>query len=289
MPRPTPVTALRLGLIGLHLLSGAAQLALLYPFAGPAARNRLKRRWSRQLLARLGVRVEFRSDGEACTGLPLPVSGLLVSNHVSFIDIFVINAVLPATFVSKDDVAHWPLIGWLCRGAGTLFMARGSRRAAHLAQQQMLAALAGGQRMAIFPEGTSSDGRQVLAFHAALFQAAIEAGQPVHALALRYLDRHGEHSTAPAYIDDIGMLDCLIATLSAGGLRAELTLVGTLPTVGSDRRTLARSAHDLIEAAVLDPDSAPAPIHRGISATAPAPDPANRGGIPEEAPCAISP
>lgn len=277
MFRISPVPALRLGLIGLHLVFGALQIALLYPFAGPARRDRLKQRWSRQLLSRLGIAVELRIPDGAGSGTPS--AGLLVSNHISFVDIFAINAVLPSTFVSKDDVAGWPLIGWLARRAGTLFMARGSRRAAHLAQQQMADTLAGGRRMAVFPEGTSSDGHRVLPFHAALFQAAVDAGQPVHVLALRYLDREGRTSIAPAYIDDIGLLDCLLAILAAGGLRAELTLAGTLPA-GPDRRTLARHAHRLV-AATVGP--------RGAAVTGNATDPSINGDIPVAAPCAISP
>lgn len=283
MHQLSPAIALRLGLIGLHLASAAVQLALLYPFVRPATRNRLKQRWSRQLLDRLGIGIELRGAGAANVPIPLPQSGLLVSNHISFIDIFAINAILPSTFVSKDDVAGWPLIGWLSRRAGTLFIARGSRRAAHLTQQQMLDTLAGGERMAVFPEGTSSDGRQVLPFHAALFQAAVDSGQPVHALAIRYLDRHGNPSIAPAYIDDIGLLDCLVATLSAGGLRAELTLAGTLPAAGSDRRTLARRAHHLI-ATVIN-----CPLRTAAAAGTPAADPSNSGDVSLEAPCATSP
>src|SRR5512143_1199329 len=103
---PKPLRAMRLAQVGLHLLYGAATVAAVYPFVTSHRRRRLKQRWSRQLLNILGVRLE--QHGVA----PVPAS-LVVANHVSWLDIFVINAICPAAFVSKDDVRHWPLIGWL--------------------------------------------------------------------------------------------------------------------------------------------------------------------------------
>jgi 1-acyl-sn-glycerol-3-phosphate acyltransferase len=228
----------RLPLIGLHLLSAAVQVALIFPWATPAWRQRLKRIWSHQLLRLLGIRVKFQG-----TATP---DGLLVSNHISFIDIFVINTVLPSRFVSKDDVAGWPLIGWLSRLNGTLFIERGSSRAANRMLSMMRDALGTGDRVAIFPEGTSTTGDRVLPFHGALLQSAIDAAVPVHALLLTYSDAAGHHTTAPAYVDDISVLDCLIATLRSGGLTASLTLVASFRPPHSDRRQLAHQAHQAI-------------------------------------------
>lgn len=225
-------------LVGIHLLQGAAQAALFFPLIALPAQRRLKRRWSRRLLARLGVRL---AADEAA--LARCASGLLVCNHVSFIDIFVINAVLPSGFVAKADVAGWPLIGWLCRRSETVFLARGNRRAAHQTQQRMVEQLLGGARLAIFPEGTTTAGDRVLPFHGALFQAAIDAAVPVHCLALRYQDRHGEHCLAPAYVGNTSLLDCLRGVLGEAGIEARLTLCATHPPPLPDRRHLAHQAH----------------------------------------------
>lgn len=243
MPPLTLLPGLRLLLIGLHLLYGALQAGLLFRLAGARWRQRLTCRWSQQLLVLLGIRVESGAD------LARLESGLLVGNHISFIDIVVINALLPSAFVAKSDGAQWPLIGWLARHADTVFIERGSRQAAHFTRQQMLARL-GGQRLAIFPEGTTTSGDRVLPFHAALFQSAIDAAVPVHALALSYRGRDGTRSEAPAYIDDISLVDCLVSVLQAGGLVARVTLAASFAPPLADRRHLAHRARQAIATAL---------------------------------------
>lgn len=244
--RPFPLLpSLRLLPIGLHLAYGALQAGLLFPLADAARRERLKRRWSRQLLALLDIRIEFAGD-PARIG-----TGLLVANHVSFIDIFVIDAILPSTFVAKSDVAAWPLIGWLCRRTDTVFIERGSRKAAHRTRQQMLTALGAGRRLAIFPEGTTTDGGRLLPFHAALFQSAIDAAVPLHALALSYRGRDGAPSTAPAYTGDISLMSCLLSVLEAGGLVAQVALAASFTPPLADRRHLAHRAHQAVAAALV--------------------------------------
>lgn len=239
---------LRLLLIGLHLVYGALQAGLLFHLGGTPWRQRLKRRWSRQLLALLGIRIEFAGDPSRIG------TGLLVANHVSFIDIFVIDAILPSTFVAKSDVAGWPLIGWLCRRTDTVFIERGSHKAAHRTRQQMLTALGAGRRLAIFPEGTTTAGDRLLPFHAALFQSAIDAAAPIHALALSYRDRAGAPSIAPAYVDDISLMSCLISVLEAGGLVAQLALAASFAPPLADRRHLAHRAHQAVAAALAHPE-----------------------------------
>jgi 1-acyl-sn-glycerol-3-phosphate acyltransferase len=264
-------SGLRLLLIGLHLTHGALQAGLLFPLVGGNWRRRLTRAWSQQLLFLLGIRVE--SGGE----LAGVAGGLLVGNHVSFIDIFVINAILPSAFVAKSDVRKWPLIGWLCRRSNTVFIERGSRKAAHQTHRQMLAALASGQRLAIFPEGTTTAGDRVLPFHAALFQSAIDAAVPVHALALSYRGSDGAPSAAPAYIDEISLIDCLVSVLEARGLVARVELAASYAPPHADRRHLAHCAHQAVAAALSsDPDVTPV-SKRGT-------DPRKRGVNPLQTP-----
>ena len=216
-------------------------------FVGAPWRQRLTGAWSRQLLVLLGIRVESGGDLAGIEG------GLLAGNHISFIDIFVINALLPSAFVAKSDVRQWPLIGWLCRGTNTVFIERGSRKAAHRTHRQMLAALAAGQRLVIFPEGTTTAGDRVLPFHAALFQSAIDAAVPVHALALSYHRADGGRSAAPAYIDEISLIDCLISVLEAGGLVARIELAASYAPPLADRRHLAHHAHQAVVTALTHP------------------------------------
>ncbi len=244
---------LRLLLVGLHLLFGALQVAILFRYAGESSRQHLKQVWSRQLIRLLGIRIEPPSGALSDMN-----HGLLVGNHISFIDIFVINALLPSAFVAKSEVAQWPLIGWLARHADTVFIERGSRKAAHLTHRHMQQALAAGRRLAIFPEGTTTDGDGVLPFHGALFQSAIDADVPVHAIAISYHGSDGTRSRAPAYIDDIGLLDCLTSVLQTGGLVARVTHATSISTPLPDRRHLAHRAHQAVAAALSKADVVPA-------------------------------
>ncbi len=232
---------LRLGLIGLHLLAGVIQAGLLFPLLRFPARRRLKQWWSRQLLLLLGIRIDARTDAFSAT-----TQGLLVCNHISFVDIFIINALLPAGFVAKSEVAGWPLIGWLSARTETIFIARGSRRAAHETQRCMVAAMRTGARLAIFPEGTTTAGRSVLPFHGALFQAAIDADVDVHCLAISYQDRAGRHHPAPAYVGDTSLLQCMRDILAARDIVARVAVVTRFRPPLGDRRHLAHQAHTAI-------------------------------------------
>lgn len=232
--------AFRLARVGLHLLWGAETVAVIYPWIDVRFRRALKRRWSRQLLETLGIRLKLGSGGTA-----LPARGMVVCNHVSWLDIFVINALTPAAFVSKDDVKHWPLIGWLCAHTETIFLERGSRAAAQRTRETMIGHLQSAVHVAVFPEGTTTGGERVLPFHAALFQSAIDAAVPVVPLALRYTDHAGNPSRAPAYDGDITLWQCLRAIARAEEVGACLTVLDPL-LAGMDRRAVAAHCHAAI-------------------------------------------
>lgn len=233
--------AFRLARVGLHLLWGAATVRVAYPSIDAHSRRALKRRWSRQLLEILGIRLKVGAGRTA-----LPASGLVACNHISWLDIFVINALTPAAFVSKDDVKHWPLIGWLCAHTETIFLERGSRAAAQRTREAMMDHLQSGVHVAVFPEGTTTGGDHVLPFHAALFQSAIDAETPVIPLALRYADRHGNPSRAPAYDGDITLWQCLRAIVRTGGLTADLRVLEAIDTKSCNRRDLSHQCREAI-------------------------------------------
>lgn len=232
--------AFRLARVGVHLLWGMATVLVAYPWIDARFRRALKRRWSRQLLEVLGIRLKVGSGGMA-----LP-TGLVVCNHISWLDIFVINALSPAAFVSKAEVCGWPLIGWLCARTETIFLERGSRAAAQRTREAMTGQLRAGTHVAVFPEGTTTGGDRVLPFHAALFQGAIDAAVPVVPLALRYVDGRGDPSRAPAYDGDITMWQCLRAVARADGLCADLRVLETIDSAAHQRRELAEHCHAAI-------------------------------------------
>lgn len=233
---------LRLILVGLHLLFGAAQVLLLFPFSGCRRRDRLNAIWSGQMLRLLGIRLETEVHEADIR------HGLLVCNHISFVDIFLINALMPSRFVAKQDIAHWPLIGWLCRHGETIFIERGSRQAVQRTREHMQQALAQGKRVVVFPEGTTTAGDQVLPFHGALLQSAIDANAELHVLTISYHGGDGSRSEAPAYYGDVSMLACLRSMLAAREIRARIGLATTCLPPHADRRHLAHRAHQAITA-----------------------------------------
>lgn len=218
-----------------------ATAAVAFPFLPHGARLALKGRWSRQLLDCLGVRL--RTAGSPLDG------GLFVANHISWLDIFAINALAPAAFVSKDEVRAWPVIGWLSMKTDTLFMERGSRTAAVRAKEHMVEALRRRNRVGVFPEGTTTRGDHVLPFHGALFQSAIDAGVRVAPVALRYADRHGQPSAAPVYVDDTSLWRCFRNIVTASNLTAHVSFLPSLEAA-ADRRHLAHRAHTAIAHAI---------------------------------------
>ncbi|MDQ7990889.1 MAG: lysophospholipid acyltransferase family protein [Candidatus Dactylopiibacterium sp.] len=242
MMRRTLRSAWRLlGVLAL-ILGGLVVLRALFPHWQPAQRARVKQRWSRALVATLGVRIEASG--------PAPAPGtLLVGNHVSWLDVFVLNALAPTSFVCKSEVRGWPLIGALVSRSGTLFITRGSRAAAARAVQSIARRLAAGERVAIFPEGTTSSGDRLLPFRGALFEAAIAAGAPVQPFALRYLDALGQPSTAPAYDGDVSFLQSLLAIVRSEGLCARPVYLAPASGV-PDRRALCRRAEHEVSTAL---------------------------------------
>lgn len=250
------IAAFRLARVGLHLGYGLAAAALVYPFVGRPLQLDLKRRWSRQLLGMLGVRLQ------APAAIP-PAPALLVANHISWLDIYVINALAPAAFVCKAEVRGWPFIGWLCERTETVFMPRGSRRAAKQAGETIALRLRQGWRVAVFPEGTTGDGSEVLPFHGALLQGAIDAGCRVQPLALRYVGEDGRPSTAAAYCGDTTLLQSLRRLASAPCLHVRLDILPPLDGRGAERRALAAAAQAAIRHSLNRNGAAAAPSESG--------------------------
>jgi 1-acyl-sn-glycerol-3-phosphate acyltransferase len=236
--------AWRLARVIFHLFAGLATCALVFPWASHARRERLTQRWSRRLLAICRVSVE------QVAGAPVLKHALIVANHVSWLDIFVINALHPCRFVAKAEIRAWPVLGWLVAAAGTVFLARGNRRELRHIFRGVVTVLQQGQRVAFFPEGTTSRQGQVRPFHANLFEAAVDARVPVQPYALAYVDASGRHHASVDYVDDTTFVDTLFAILSGPPVHARLACLAPIEAAGAHRRDLAQAAHDAIAAAL---------------------------------------
>lgn len=226
-----------------HLCYGML-LVTPYPMFSSAMRQLILRKWSAALLGIFNVRVTFRSTTTRNTG------GLIVANHISWLDVFVLNSVLPTRFIAKSEVRNWPFIGWLCVRANTIFIHREKRHDTARVNQLAVTALQRGEQIALFPEGTSTDGTKVRHFHASLLQPAIDAGVAIRPIAIRYHDQHGHHSTDAAYIDEMSFLASLWNLLCSPALRVQLTDLPLLPSTNASRRTLATQARHSIAAAL---------------------------------------
>lgn len=234
----------------LHVLHGMLIVGTRFDGIDTPRRRQYVQWWSAKYLRLLGVGLVV--VGEAAresNGAPNRGPALVVANHISWLDILAINAVSPTRFVSKSEVRDWPLLGWFVGAAGTLYIERGRPRDARRVVETMADSLRAGDRIAVFPEGTTSDGHDLLPFHANLLQAAVVAGVPVQPMALRYSDPKHAISPAAAYVGDTNLFTSLGWVVMASGLTATVRLLEPLAASG-DRRELAYAAEAAIRRAL---------------------------------------
>jgi 1-acyl-sn-glycerol-3-phosphate acyltransferase len=236
-----------------HVVGAVWMVHVQMPRSTQARGQELIQAWSRTTLALLAI--DFIASGDVPQHGPV----LLVANHVSWLDIVVMNAARHSRFISKADVQRWPLLGSLAKGGGTLFIERESRRDAMRVVHHMVEHLRSGEVLAVFPEGTTGDGTTVKPFHANLLQAPISANVPVQPVAIRYVDTaSGQRSFAPCYVDDDTLLQSLWRTLCASGVRVEVAFGTPEMPSGRDRRTWAADLHATV-AGMADLSSTRAP------------------------------
>ncbi len=236
------VAAWRLACLVPHVLHGLWLVKRRFELLASAEKHGLIQWWSIKTLRILGI--ELKVEGRA-----LPVGHLLVANHVSWLDIAAVHAVLPqARFVSKSDVKHWPLVGALVEGVDTLFIERSSKRDALRVVHQTAAALQAGDCVAVFPEGTTGAGPALLPFHANLLQAAIATDAPVLPLVLRWHEPGERFSTAARFIGDTTLVQSLWRIASARGLGMHVQILAPVLPEGRDRRALAEALRVSISA-----------------------------------------
>lgn len=230
--------ATRLLRVALHVCRGALTVALVYPLSDETRRLVLKQRWSARLLELLDISLAWSGD--------IPRVGLLVANHISFVDVLAINAIVPVSFVAKNEVRSWPLIGWISKHTDTLFLERGSRSAAQRAREHMVEHLREGKRVAVFPEGTTSVGDGLLPFHSAMFQAAVDAGADITPIAIAYAGRDGARSYAAAFVGDTTLFECLWSIACAQHITVRVAVLPAHSGKAGDRRHLAAHMHRAI-------------------------------------------
>ncbi len=208
------------------LLHASGQL-LVRRRSGHGDRRQDRALWLHQLCRRgieaFGVEVRVRGT--------FPERGVLISNHLSYVDIVLFASIRPCVFVSKAEIESWPLLGWMTTMAGTVYVTRGRRESAKKAGDGMRAAAEAGLPVVFFPEGTTSNGETILKFHTGLLTEALAADQPVTAAYLRY-SMTEENGTATvrddvAYWGDRAMLPHIFRFLRLRGVRADLDIAAS--------------------------------------------------------------
>lgn len=254
--RVSPVVAAwRLSRLVGHLMRGLWILRTRFARADAPGQRMMVQQWSAQALRIMGVRLQVL--GQEPTG-----AMLLVANHMSWLDIIVMNAACPSRFVSKADVKHWPMVGTLVEASGTLFIERENRRDALRVVHHMADCLRQGDRLAVFPEGTTGDGSQLLPFHANLLQAALVNDSAVCPVGLRYArfepiddERVTINETpigsssmhpAPLYINDDTLVQSIWRTVRAADLCAVVRWGEPDTALGRDRRTWAQDLREQV-------------------------------------------
>jgi 1-acyl-sn-glycerol-3-phosphate acyltransferase len=214
-----------------HVLMGWFTIYFRFPQLSPSQREARVQVWATQLLRIWDIELEVRGQ---------PVStgpALMVCNHISWLDIVVIHATRHCRFVSKSELREWPLIGTLATGAGTLYIERENRKDAVRMVKEMARSLKEGDVLAVFPEGTTGDGFDMLPFHANLIQSAIDAHAPIQPLAIQFVDaKTNEISMAAKFVGDDTLVGSIWSTLNSTGLKAVVNFGETEAANGKDRR-----------------------------------------------------
>ena len=255
MQKTTPLLLrfIRLIHLLLHVASGLLQ-SIVYPYFPLYIQRRMMQHWATKLLSILSIRLQCHGK---IPGLEIP-RALFAANHVSWLDICVLMAACPTRFVAKAEINKWPILGLLSRNTGTLFIERAKRSDTLRINQHISDVLEKGERVVVFPEGTTTDGTQLNHFHASLLQSAINADALLYPVAIRYRNVAGNISQEAAYLE-LSLFFSLQKILSQVKIDAELTFAEPIPCGMKNRRELAR----LAERAIAERLSVPI-VHKKI-------------------------
>ncbi len=228
--------AYRISLIQWLIFRGVITSALVLPWVSPKFRDRLIQSWSASLLHKLQITVQVQGHLPELSQLPV----VLTSNHVSWVDIFVIHSVRPVRFVSKAEVRHWPIFGWLAAKTGTLFLVRTSRKHTAAIGGEMEKVLNQGDSLGLFPESTTSEGNSVLPFRSSMLQAAVNCQVPILPIALRYRLNDGTTNPHLPFVGEMTFMHSLIKVLTAPPSRVVLQVGSLVHPTQMHRRELAQ-------------------------------------------------
>lgn len=232
---PKIIRALRWIRLTIHILHAFVMVGLFYPRVSAQRRARLTQSWSAGLLRILAIKASVVGQ--------VPSAGankvVIVANHVSWLDIFLINAYAPASFVAKSEIRDWPLAGWLVERAGAIFIRRTQRSDTKRINQEIHDSLETGLTIAIFPEGTTTIGDRLLKFHSSLFEPAILNSAMVYPVAVSYRRRDRSACIEATYAGDISFSESIKQIIASPSIAATLDFAPVIAAQDLSRRELA--------------------------------------------------
>jgi lyso-ornithine lipid O-acyltransferase len=221
-------------------------------WVSPKTARHLPHLYHRAAAKVLGYKIRIEGD------VPKPGAALVISNHVSWIDIVVLSAAMPVSFVAKREIAHWPLFGTMARLQRTVFVDRERKLATGESADTIASRLANGEAIVLFGEGTSGDGASVMPFKSSFFATATDPGIPIHPVTLAYNRHYGLPMTRRqrpifAWYADMEMLPHLWGAMKAGPLGVTLTFHPPLSVEdGLDRKRAARVTEATIRQGLIE-------------------------------------
>ncbi len=228
----------------LHALAAVFYCGVVFPFISQEAKDRYVRNWSARLMAISGVAMRVHHAER------IAPRSLIVSNHISWLDIFLIYAHFNGHFIAKSTMANWPVMGYLGKKVGTLYLDRSSGRNLKQILGRLVGNLNDEERCIFFPEGTTARQGEMLPFFPNLFEGAIQVNLPIQPFAIRYIMPDGTYADAVDFSGDMSMQESMRRIFSVDGITAELTVLPTIDPQGKTRRELANESRAIIQSAI---------------------------------------
>lgn len=230
-----------------HVAVGLVAVGVAFPRVSMQRRAGITGWWARKLLRILNILLSIHGARPAADARNL----IVAANHISWVDIFVINATQPSRFIAKAEIRDWPIAGWLSEKAGTIFIRRTRRSDTAKINEIMHGVLADGATIGFFPEGTTTSGDRLLKFHTSLFEPAVANRAVIAPAAIGYRTSDGEPSLAAAFIGELSFAESIAMIISEKSMIAEITFAPQIQAAGLTRRELALRSEAAI-AAIMD-------------------------------------
>ena len=227
-----------------HTLVGLLIVASIWSFTKKETRTKLTKWWCQKLLKCFNIQLATYGtlpDANAS-------NTMFLANHVSWADIYALNSIIPLQFIAKSDINHWPVLGYLVRKSGTIFINRNSRKDTSRIVETTAIQLSQGGNVGFFPEGTTTDGTSLGHFKSSIVQAAINAKATLHPVAIRYPSHDGGINTGIAYAGDTTLGESMLNVIKQKKPVVELHFLTNINTQTASRQQLTQAACDAISA-----------------------------------------